>query len=83
MLRISVEKKKGSDMIKEVLKAYGSVKVDATAYQYPEMVQYYCSDWDFALSRADANGLFISTEGDTDKENYRAITWGGSYGADF
>ena len=57
------EKKKDSDMIKEVLKAYGSVKVDATTCQYSEMVQYYCSDWDFALSRADANGLFISTEG--------------------
>ena len=35
------EKKKDSDMIKEVLKAYGSVKVDATTYQHPEMVQYY------------------------------------------
>lgn len=57
------EKKKDSDMIKEVLKAYGSVKVDATTYQHPEMVQYYCSDWDFALSRADANGLFICTDG--------------------
>ena len=57
------EKKKDSDMIKEVLKAYGSVKVDATTYQHPEMVQYYCSDWDFALSRADANGLFVCTEG--------------------
>lgn len=57
------EKKKDSDTIKEVLKAYGSVKVEATTYQYPEMVQYYCSDWDFALSRADANGLFVCTEG--------------------
>ena len=25
--------------------------------------------------------LFISTEGDTDRENYRAITWGGKYPA--
>ena len=41
------------------MKAYGMVNVDATSYQHPEMVQYYCSDWDFALSRADANGLFI------------------------
>ena len=56
------EKKKDSDMIKEMLKAYGSVKVDATTYQCPEMVYYYCSDWDFALSRADANGLFTSHE---------------------
>ena len=29
--------------------------------------------------KADSRLLFISTEGDTDKENYRAITWGGRY----
>ena len=57
------EKKKDSDIIKEVLKDYGSVEVDATPYQHPTLVQYYCSDWDFALSRADANGLFVYTEG--------------------
>ena len=33
--------------------------------------------------KPDSRLLFISTEGDTDKENYRAITWGGRYGADF
>lgn len=58
------EKKKDSDIIKEVLKEYGSVDVDATQYQHPALVQYYCSDWDFALSRADACGLFVFTEGD-------------------
>lgn len=57
------EKKKDSDIIKEVLKEYGSVDVDATQYQHPTLVQYYCSDWDFALSRADACGLFVFTEG--------------------
>lgn len=57
------EKKKDSDIIKEVLKDYGSVEVDATPYQHPTLVQYYCSDWDFALSRADANGLFVLTDG--------------------
>lgn len=57
------EKKKDSDIIKEVLSGYGSVEVDATPYQHPALMQYYCSDWDFALSRADANGLFISTGG--------------------
>ena len=57
------EKKKDSDIIKEVLKDYGSVEVDATPYQHPTLVQYYCSDWDFALSRADANGLFVCTDG--------------------
>ena len=29
--------------------------------------------------KADSRLLFISTEGDTDKENYRAITWGGRF----
>lgn len=57
------EKKKDSDIIREVLKDYGSVEVDATGYQHPTLVQYYCSDWDFALSRADACGLFVFTDG--------------------
>ena len=57
------EKKKDSDIIREVLKDYGSVDVDATGYQHPTLVQYYCSDWDFALSRADACGLFVFADG--------------------
>lgn len=57
------EKKKDSDIIKEVLKDYGSVDVDVTQYQHPTLVQYYCSDWDFALSRADACGLFVFADG--------------------
>lgn len=57
------EKKKDSDIIKEVLKDYGSVDVDATQYQHPTLVQYYCTDWDFALSRADACGLFVFDDG--------------------
>ena len=57
------EKKKDSDIIKEVLGGYGSVDVDATQYQHPALVQYYCSDWDFALSRADACGLFVFADG--------------------
>lgn len=57
------EKKKDDDIIKEVLSSYGKVDVDATPYQHPTLVQYYCSDWDFALSRADANGLLVFTDG--------------------
>lgn len=57
------EKKKDDEIIKEVLADYGTVKVDATSYQHPEMVQYYASDWDFALSRADACGLLVFTRG--------------------
>lgn len=58
------ENKKDSDIINEVLKDYGSVDVDATQYQHPTLVQYYCSDWDFALSRADVCGLFVFADGD-------------------
>jgi Rhs element Vgr protein len=60
------EKKKDSDAIKEVLKKYSNLKVsiDSTNTQYHELVQYYCTDWDFILSRADANGFVIITEAD-------------------
>lgn len=57
------EDKKDSEMISEVLSAYGNVQVDESTYQHPEMVQYYSTDWDFALSRADACGLFVLTKG--------------------
>lgn len=57
------EKKKDCDIIKEVLKSYGSVEVDTTQYRHPALVQYYCTDWDFALSRADACGLFVLADG--------------------
>lgn len=56
-------KKKDAEMIKEVLASYGSVAVDTTDYPHPELVQYYATDWDFALSRADACGMFILTTG--------------------
>ena len=57
------EKKKDSDMREDVLSADGKVSADSTDYQHPDMVQYYCTDWDFALSRADACGMFILTTG--------------------
>ena len=33
--------------------------IDATKPKHPELVQYYCSDWDFILSRADSQGLLV------------------------
>lgn len=57
------ENQSDSDILSSVLSAYGPVEVEDTAYRHPSLVQYYCSDWDFALSRADANGLFIKVEG--------------------
>ncbi|MBE3024386.1 type VI secretion system tip protein VgrG [Janthinobacterium sp. BJB1] len=36
-----------------------SVTVDATTASYHGLVQYYSSDWDFVLARAEANGLLV------------------------
>ncbi len=33
--------------------------IAATKPHHKEMVQYYCTDWDFILSRADVNGLWV------------------------
>lgn len=38
-----------------------SSDVVSTSLTLAELVQYYCSDWDFMLSRADINGLVVST----------------------
>ena len=40
----------------------GGLKVKAianTKAQHAEMVQYYCTDWDFIVSRADVNGHWV------------------------
>lgn len=57
------EKKSDSEIIKETLSSYGSVSVDSTSCKHNSLVQYYCTDWDFALSRADACGLYVCCEG--------------------
>jgi Rhs element Vgr protein len=37
-------------------------KLTATKPRHPELVQYYCTDWDFILSRAEAQGLLLIVE---------------------
>lgn len=56
------EKMKDSEIIAQVLGEYASVEVDETIFKHEALVQYYSSDWDFALSRADANGLFVQSK---------------------
>ena len=36
------------------------ISADATTVQHPVLVQFDCSDWDFLLSRADANGRHVA-----------------------
>lgn len=51
---------KDSDAISEILGSYGlSTDIAATSLKHKELVQYYCTDWDFVLSRAEANSMLV------------------------
>lgn len=56
-------KKKDSDIIKSIIGTYSGLtaKVTATTTQWPEQVQYYATDWDFILARAETNGMIVTT----------------------
>lgn len=58
------EKMKDDAVIKKILGQHGlSATVDSTDTEFPQLVQYYCTDWDFILSRAQNNGLVVVTDG--------------------
>lgn len=47
-----------ADIISAVVGEAGlSASTDSTSGSHEKLIQYHCSDWDFVLSRADANGL--------------------------
>lgn len=54
-------KKTDSQIMGELIGNHGVKKgsIDATQPEHPEIVQYYCTDWDFILSRADLYGLWV------------------------
>jgi Rhs element Vgr protein len=55
--------KKDSEAIATLISAYGLSKtVAATTYKHANLIQYNCSDWDFMLSRADANGMIVTND---------------------
>lgn len=55
-----------SAAIEEVLSTYGLTgTVESTSVQHKELVQYYATDWDFVLSRAEVNGMLVFPNGDT------------------
>lgn len=55
--------KKDSEIITTLI-GYAGLRadVDSTNVQFEELVQYYCTDWDFMLSRAEVNGLVTVVE---------------------
>ncbi len=55
---------KDSDAIGKLIGAYSDLSsdVDATTTTFKEIVQYYSTDWDFIMSRAEMNGLLVIVE---------------------
>ncbi|WP_454766429.1 type VI secretion system tip protein VgrG [Cupriavidus campinensis] len=55
-----------SDILGTLIAAHGlSANVGATTGTYGEMVQFYSSDWDFLLARAEFNGMLVDVEDGT------------------
>lgn len=52
-----------SEVISKLIGNYSALSADvsSTSVQLPELVQYYVSDWDFMLSRAEINSMLVST----------------------
>lgn len=54
---------KDSEVFEEIIDAYGLEKdIEATNFSHKEIVQYNTSDWDFIVSRAQANGKLCFVE---------------------
>ena len=53
-----------SDAIETILSSYSGISKDigSTSVKHPEMIQYYATDWDFILSRAQMNGQILVAE---------------------
>ena len=59
---LTYSNQKDSDIISSIIGNYGglSSSVTATTTVWPEQVQYYVTDWDFILARAEVNGLIVT-----------------------
>lgn len=48
------------DVIQTIIAEYGLTgEVESTSLQHQELVQFYTTDWDFIVSRAEANGMLV------------------------
>ncbi len=51
---------KDSDAMSELIDGHGlTSKTEATTLKHKELVQFHCTDWDFLLSRAEANSQVV------------------------
>lgn len=55
------EDSKDSEVMEQIIGRYNdlSAEVETTSLVHRELVQHHCTDWDFVLSRAEANGRFV------------------------
>ncbi len=59
---------KDSDVIEELIGAHGlNADVEATSIDHKELVQFDATDWDFIMTRTDANGMFCTVNDGTVK----------------
>jgi len=58
---LTFSKQKDSDILSSIIGTYSGLTADVTATTtiWPEQVQYYVTDWDYLLSRAEANGMIV------------------------
>ncbi|MCC5938900.1 MAG: type VI secretion system tip protein VgrG [Lunatimonas sp.] len=55
---------KDSEVMESLITRNGlSATIEDTAYAHPELIQYHCSDWDFMVTRAQANGMVCAVDG--------------------
>lgn len=52
-----------SDILTSILETYSGINsnITATNFIWPQQVQYDTTDWDFMVSRAEANGFIVTT----------------------
>ena len=61
---------KDKDVFQQILDGYAGKGITAgtladTDFTHPELVQYHCTDWDFLVLRAEANGLVVVADNGT------------------
>lgn len=59
--------KTDSQIISSLISSYAGLTpaVDATSVTYKELVQYYATDWDYMMSRAEINGFLVTVDAGT------------------
>jgi Rhs element Vgr protein len=72
-------------IVQSIASNYGvSIKSSMNGITHKELIQYYCTDWDFIMTRAEANGCWLITDQDklsiepisSKGKSELSLTWG-------